>query len=144
VLQRSVETGNYTSFRFSTRLSDNGILASMGSTGDSYNNALMENFWSTLKTELVYRTSLRTRQEAETRRSHTSTAGTTPAASRPAWATAAPTSTSPHGTPLTSISRTRPAPPWSQRRQITSAPRKAGVAQGRLWVVGACGQCFDD
>src|SRR4030095_15691766 len=56
---------NYTSFRCSQRLSDNGILAWMGSTGDSYDNALMENFWSTLKTELVYRTSWRTRDEAE-------------------------------------------------------------------------------
>ena len=37
----------------------------MGSVGDSYDNALMENFFSTLKTELVYRTSWRTRDEAE-------------------------------------------------------------------------------
>lgn len=33
----------------------------MRSTGDSYDNALMENFWSTLKIELVYRHSWRTR-----------------------------------------------------------------------------------
>jgi len=37
----------------------------MGSTGDSYDNALMENFWSTLKVELVYRNAWRTRDEAE-------------------------------------------------------------------------------
>ena len=37
----------------------------MGSIGDSYDNALMENFWSTLKIELVYRNSWRTRDEAE-------------------------------------------------------------------------------
>ena len=36
----------------------------MGSVGDCYDNALMENFWSTLKIELVYRT-WRTRDEAE-------------------------------------------------------------------------------
>jgi Integrase core domain len=36
-----------------------------GSTGDSYDNARMENFWSTLKIELVYRTTWRTRDEAE-------------------------------------------------------------------------------
>ncbi len=65
MLRRPVEFGNYTSFQFSQRLSDNGILASMGSTGDSYDNALMENFWSTLKIELVYRTSWRTRDEVE-------------------------------------------------------------------------------
>ena len=56
---------NYTSFRFSDRLQDNGILPSMGSVGDSFDNALMENFWSTFKIELVYRTSWRTRDEAE-------------------------------------------------------------------------------
>lgn len=37
----------------------------MGSVGDSYDNALMENFFSTLKTEIVYRKSWRTREEAE-------------------------------------------------------------------------------
>jgi putative transposase len=37
----------------------------MGSVGDSYDNALTENFFSTLKTELVYRSSWRTRGEAE-------------------------------------------------------------------------------
>jgi transposase InsO family protein len=65
LIHHSDKGSNYASFRFSTRLSDNGILASMGSTGDSYDNALMENFWSTLKTELVYRSSWRSRDEAE-------------------------------------------------------------------------------
>ena len=65
LIHHSDKGSNYTSFRFSQRLSDNGILASMGSTGDSYDNALMENFWSTLKIELVYRYSWRTREEAE-------------------------------------------------------------------------------
>ncbi|WP_238006416.1 integrase core domain-containing protein [Dactylosporangium sp. AC04546] len=46
-------------------MSDNGILPSLGSVGDSYDNALMENFWSALKIELVYRTNWRTRDEAE-------------------------------------------------------------------------------
>jgi transposase InsO family protein len=46
-------------------MADNGILPSTGSTGDSYDNALMENFWSTLKIELVYRTAWRTRDEAQ-------------------------------------------------------------------------------
>ncbi|WP_406075992.1 IS3 family transposase [Micromonospora sp. NBC_01638] len=59
------DRGSNTSFRFAQRLQDNGILPSMGSVGDSYDNALMENFWSTLKIELVYRTSWRTRDEAE-------------------------------------------------------------------------------
>lgn len=37
----------------------------MGSVGDSHDNALMENFFSRLKTELVYRTAWRTRDQAE-------------------------------------------------------------------------------
>ena len=65
LIHHSDKGSNYTSFRFTTRLSDNGILASTGSTGDSFDNALMENFWSTLKIELVYRHSWRTRDEAE-------------------------------------------------------------------------------
>ena len=65
VLRRPVESANYTSLRFGQRLADHGILASMGSVGDSYDNALMENFFSTLKTELVYRKSWRIRDEAE-------------------------------------------------------------------------------
>ena len=65
LIHHSDRGSNYTSFWFGQRLADNGILPSMGSTGDSYDNALMENFFSTLKTELVYRTSWRTRDEAE-------------------------------------------------------------------------------
>jgi len=48
-------SANYTSIRFSNMLADNGITQSMGNVGDSYDNALMENFWSTLKVELIYR-----------------------------------------------------------------------------------------
>lgn len=40
----------------------------MGSVSDSYDNALIENFFSTLKTELVHRNSWRTREEAENAR----------------------------------------------------------------------------
>src|SRR3954467_5760145 len=101
MLQRPLEPKNYTSFRFADRLYDNGILPSMGSTGDSCDNALMENFWSTLKIELVYRTAWRTRDEAETRSSPTSTGGTTPTASSTTSAISAPTTTRPPGTPNT-------------------------------------------
>ncbi|GAB3853014.1 hypothetical protein GCM10027610_082270 [Dactylosporangium cerinum] len=65
LIHHSDRGSNQTSLRFAQRLADNGILPSMGTVGDSYDNALMENFWSTLKIELVYRTSWRTRDEAE-------------------------------------------------------------------------------
>ncbi|WIX83311.1 IS3 family transposase [Amycolatopsis carbonis] len=65
LIHHSDRGSTYTAFRFSNRLADNGITRSMGTVGDRYDNALMENFFSTLKTELVYRTSWRTREEAE-------------------------------------------------------------------------------
>ncbi|MCD0444235.1 IS3 family transposase [Glycomyces sp. A-F 0318] len=54
LIHHSDRGSNYTSLRFSQMLSDNGIRRSMGSVGDSFDNALMENFWSTLKIEVIY------------------------------------------------------------------------------------------
>lgn len=65
LVHHSDRGSNYTSFRFGQRLQDLDVLPSMGSVGDSFDNALMENFFSTLKIELVYRNSWRTRDEAE-------------------------------------------------------------------------------
>jgi len=55
----------YTAIRFTQRLVDAGARPSMGSVGDSFDNALAENFFSSLKVERVYRTTYRTREEAE-------------------------------------------------------------------------------
>jgi putative transposase len=44
----------YTALRFTERLADAGIASSTGSVGDSFDNALAENLWSTIKTELIY------------------------------------------------------------------------------------------
>lgn len=44
----------YTALRFTQRLVDAGIAPSTGSVGDSFDNALAENLWSTLKIELMY------------------------------------------------------------------------------------------
>jgi putative transposase len=65
LIHHSDKGSNYTSFEFGKHLRLNGIRASMGSTGDSYDNALMENFWSTLKIELVFDNTWSTRAEAE-------------------------------------------------------------------------------
>src|SRR6185312_2195608 len=54
----------YTSIKLTTRLVRAGITASMGTVGDSYDNALAENMWSTLKTECVRRREFATRTEA--------------------------------------------------------------------------------
>ena len=57
----------YTALRFTQRLVDAGVAPSTGSTGDSFDNALAENLWSTLKVELLYwpATTFATRVEAE-------------------------------------------------------------------------------
>lgn len=55
----------YTSIKLTTRLLKAGIRASMGTVGDSFDNALAENFWSVLKTECVRRTSFPTRADAD-------------------------------------------------------------------------------
>jgi putative transposase len=65
LIHHSDKGAQYTAIRFTQRLADAGIQPSMGSVGDSLDNALAENFFSTLKVERVYRTSYRTREEAE-------------------------------------------------------------------------------
>jgi putative transposase len=57
----------YTALRFTQRLVDAGVAPSTGSTGDSFDNALAENLWSTIKVELLYwpATTFATRAEAE-------------------------------------------------------------------------------
>jgi len=45
----------YLSIRYSQRLGDNAIIASVGSVGDSYDNALIESFNGLYKWELIYR-----------------------------------------------------------------------------------------
>jgi putative transposase len=47
----------YTSLTFGRRCRDAGILPSMGSRGDAYDNALAESFFATLETELLMRRS---------------------------------------------------------------------------------------
>jgi transposase InsO family protein len=53
VLRRSVESAQYTSIKLTTRLLRAGIAPSMGSVGDSYDNALAENLWMLVKTECI-------------------------------------------------------------------------------------------
>lgn len=65
LIHHSDRGAQYTAIRFTQRLADAGIQPSMGSVGDSFDNALAENFFSILKIERVYRTSYRTREEAE-------------------------------------------------------------------------------
>jgi putative transposase len=53
----------FTSWAFSRRVQDSGLVASMGSIGDCYDNGLMESFWGRMQTELLNRRRWRTRIE---------------------------------------------------------------------------------
>jgi putative transposase len=53
VLQRPVESAQFTSVRYGERLAELGALPSVGSVGDSYDNALAETINGLYKTELI-------------------------------------------------------------------------------------------
>src|SRR5271170_6926773 len=55
VLLRSVESGQYLAIRYTERLAEAGVVNSVGSKGDSYDNALAESFNGLYKTELIHR-----------------------------------------------------------------------------------------
>jgi putative transposase len=54
VLHPPVEPAQYLSIRYSERLDENDIVASVGSRGDSYDNAMAESFNGLYKWELIY------------------------------------------------------------------------------------------
>jgi transposase InsO family protein len=53
----------FTSWAFTRRAIDSGLLPSMGSKGDCYDNAMIESFWSRMQVELLNRQKWRTRVE---------------------------------------------------------------------------------
>ncbi len=55
MLRRPRESAQYLSIRYSERLAENQIVASVGSRGDSYDNAMVESFNGLYKWELIYR-----------------------------------------------------------------------------------------
>jgi len=56
----------FTSWAFGRRLVDAGIVPSMGSIGDCYDNSLVESFWGTMQLELLDSRIWRTRTELAT------------------------------------------------------------------------------
>jgi putative transposase len=64
VVHHSDRGSQYTSLAFGTTLRDSGLVASMGSRGDAYDNALAESFMSTIKTELIKRRTWKTQDQA--------------------------------------------------------------------------------
>jgi putative transposase len=66
VLRRPLEPGQYTSLAFGRQLRQAGLVASMGSVGDCYDNAVTESFFATLECELLDRSRFATRSQART------------------------------------------------------------------------------
>jgi putative transposase len=66
LVHHSDRGSQYTSLGFGRRCREAGIVASMGSAGDCYDNALCESFFATLETELIRRSVFRSHREART------------------------------------------------------------------------------
>ncbi len=55
VLRRPVDSAQYTAIRYANTLADVDAVASVGSRGDSYDNALAESTLGQIKAELIHR-----------------------------------------------------------------------------------------
>jgi putative transposase len=66
LIHHSDRGSQYTSVEFGSRLREAGLLPSMGSVADAYDNSMAESFVSTLKRELIHRHSWPNRQTART------------------------------------------------------------------------------
>lgn len=64
VVHHSDRGSQYASLAFGTTLRDSGLVASMGSRGDAFDNALAESFMSTIKAELINPQTWKTRDQA--------------------------------------------------------------------------------
>jgi putative transposase len=64
VVHHSDQGSQYTSLQFGSRCREFGIIPSMGSVGDCYDNAMCESFFATLECELLDRGAFRTIEEA--------------------------------------------------------------------------------
>jgi len=65
LLHHSDQGSQYTSEAFQRLLADHGVDCSMSRSGNCWDNAAMESFFSSLKTERVSRRTCRTRDDAK-------------------------------------------------------------------------------
>jgi len=63
-IHHSDRGSQYGSLAIGKTLRDSGLMRSMGSKGDAYDNAAAESFMATIKTELVHRNRFKTKDEA--------------------------------------------------------------------------------
>lgn len=64
VIHHSDRGCQYTSYSFGKRCREMGVMPSMGSVGDAYDNAMAESFFATLEREVLQRRSFKTQAEA--------------------------------------------------------------------------------
>jgi putative transposase len=64
VVHHSDRGCQYTSYAFGKRCQEAGVMPSMGSVGDAYDNAMAESFFATLEREVLSRRSFRSQTEA--------------------------------------------------------------------------------
>lgn len=65
LVHHSDRGSQYTSIDYTQTLDDHGVLASVGSVGDAYDNAMAESFVDSFKTELIADRSWRSRTQLE-------------------------------------------------------------------------------
>ncbi len=65
MLRRPIESAQYTSEQFQKLMADHGVVCSMSRSGNVWDNAAMESFFSSLKTERTARKTYRTDDEAK-------------------------------------------------------------------------------
>lgn len=64
VIHHSDRGCQYTSYAFGKRCQEMGVMPSMGSVGDAYDNAMAESFFATLEREVLQRRSFKSQAEA--------------------------------------------------------------------------------
>ena len=65
MLPRPFEFTQYTRYAFGKRCREAGIMPSMGSVGDAYDNAMTESFFASLERERLHRRRLKSQAEAK-------------------------------------------------------------------------------
>jgi transposase InsO family protein len=63
LVHHSGRGAQYTSWAFTRRALDSGLMPSMGAVGSCFDNAMIESFWSRMQVELLDRKRWRTRVE---------------------------------------------------------------------------------
>jgi putative transposase len=66
LVHHSDRGSQYSSLAFGKLLAESGVMPSMGSRGDAYDNAAMESFMASIKTELINRRRFKSKDEART------------------------------------------------------------------------------